>query len=139
MNYMDFTSDACMNLFTIGQKARMMTLFQPGGLRNSLLTSKGLDDPLFFESPVPVEDPKWLDVKLYPNPASTVLTLDLTYDIRWFGKIITITNLFGQVVMNVTITSKVQQINITNLSPGLYFLAAKKEDGESMKQRFVKL
>lgn len=37
-NYMDYSDDACMNLFTDGQKSRMRALFQPGGFRESLLT-----------------------------------------------------------------------------------------------------
>lgn len=40
-NYMDYTSDMCMNLFTKGQKDRMRELFVPGGFRESLLWSKG--------------------------------------------------------------------------------------------------
>jgi hypothetical protein len=51
MNYMDLTSDACMNLFTQGQKARMRALFAPGGQRYALLSSKGLMPPLFNEIP----------------------------------------------------------------------------------------
>mgnify|MGYP006373243651 FL=1 len=139
MNYMDFTNDDCINMFTLGQKARMLSLFNPGAVRNSLLTSKGLDAPIIFESPVPEEDPRWLEVKMYPNPATSELILDLAYDIRWIGKIIYIYNLHGQLIMNVSITSKIQRIDITKLQPGIYFLAAKKDDGESMKKRFTKL
>jgi Pregnancy-associated plasma protein-A/Secretion system C-terminal sorting domain len=138
-NYMDFTSDECTNLFTVGQKARMKALFATGGLRNSFLFSKGLDAPLIFEIPVPEEDPKWLHPRLYPVPATTQLTLDLSYDVRWVGKTIQVTNLQGQTIMVVTITSKIQLIDISRLQPGMYFLAAKKGDGESIKQKFIKL
>lgn len=40
-NYMDYSDDACMNLFTSGQKSRMRALFAPGGFRESLLSSNG--------------------------------------------------------------------------------------------------
>ena len=40
-NYMDYSDDACMNLFTQGQSDRMNALFLPGGARASLLTSTG--------------------------------------------------------------------------------------------------
>lgn len=40
-NYMDYSDDACMNLFTSGQKSRMQALVAPGGFRASLATSDG--------------------------------------------------------------------------------------------------
>ncbi len=41
MNYMDYSNDNCMNLFTQGQKTRMRALFSPGGARESILSSQG--------------------------------------------------------------------------------------------------
>ncbi len=38
-NYMDYSDDACMNLYTAGQKTRMRALFNSGGFRASLLNS----------------------------------------------------------------------------------------------------
>ena len=38
-NYMDYSDDACMNLYTVGQKNRMRALFESGGYRASLLNS----------------------------------------------------------------------------------------------------
>jgi len=139
MNYMDFTSDGCMNLFTQGQKARMRALFAGGGARSSILLSKGLNPPLISEASLPEDDPKWLRPNLYPNPSTNELTLDLAYDPRWLGKNISISNLQGQIVINLLITNKSQRINISHLAPGLYFLLAKKDDGESLKMKFTKL
>ena len=44
-NYMDYSDDVCMNLFTTGQKNRMRALFEPAGFRESLINSKGCQEP----------------------------------------------------------------------------------------------
>lgn len=44
-NYMDYSDDGCMNLFTQGQKDRMRALFEPGGAKASLLSSAACGAP----------------------------------------------------------------------------------------------
>ena len=45
-NYMDYSDDVCMNLFTSGQKNRMRAQFDVGGFRESLLTSEACSPPI---------------------------------------------------------------------------------------------
>lgn len=47
-NYMDYTDDLCMNLFTQDQMDRMITILEDTDVprRNSLLNSIGLDEPI---------------------------------------------------------------------------------------------
>lgn len=41
MNYMDYSNDACMYMFSTGQKSRMQALFISGGAKASLVSSAG--------------------------------------------------------------------------------------------------
>lgn len=55
-NYMDYTADACMNLFTKEQITRMSTVLENSPRRASLLTSQGLDEPLFVQNDLGIKN-----------------------------------------------------------------------------------
>lgn len=96
-NYMDYSHDVCMNLFTQGQKIRMRSLFDPGNARSSLLQSNGCGtiptdlvfasmDQLSFSDPCHCADPNncevnntyyFHDVLRIPSTGSLTAGLDI--------------------------------------------------------------
>jgi len=136
MNYMDFTNDACLNLFTNGQKQRMLSFFKEGGPRNLLLSSKGLNRPWLVEAPI--EIPVKTAFKFYPNPTISELLFDFEYNTDWIGKTVSIVNINGVVVSKVQISSKIQKLNLSQLTAGMYFIQG--ENGaQKLREKFIKL
>ena len=85
-NYMDYSDDGCMNLFTLGQKARMRALFNTGGARESLLNSDacGMATPPTCEDGIQNGDETGVDcggTNCPPCPCNAgPLTLTITFD-----------------------------------------------------------
>lgn len=129
MNYMDYTSDACMNLFTEGQKRRMLSVFGDGGPREALLQSKGLKEPWFEESALLGNG---MGMALYPNPANNEINIALSSEL--IGQTITINNANGSLVQNIPVRSINQKVNLASLKPGLYFVRT-----GTVTEKFIKL
>jgi hypothetical protein len=141
MNFMDFTDDVCMNMFTIGQRKRARTIFEAGGPRNSILYSKGLNTSPTGGGALPVPEdfyPKWYYAQAYPNPATTSINIYFDYDERWIGKKMEILDMSGRVVFNKVIGAKIETIDVSRLPAGVYFVRGEK-DGEKLHAKFVKL
>ena len=138
MDYMDFTNDACLVMLKKEQKQKMRALFEPGGTRYSILSSNGLETPTNEEIPLPDSPPRWLHVKIYPDPARTELIINVEFDTRWVGKELQVINIAGQLQFRKTISSKIQKLDISQLKPGLYFITGEKQ-GEKIIEKFMKL
>jgi hypothetical protein len=134
MNYMDYTNDACMNLFTIGQRNRMRSLFLTGGPRYSLLFSKGIGQAWNFTQPQEIQKP--VEVLLYPNPVRHDLFINLGED--WKNKELRITDISGNIQMYFQFNSPKQVINLSKLKPGMYILCGEK-NGVLIREKFVRL
>jgi hypothetical protein len=124
MNYMDFTNDACLNLFTQGQKARMWSLFNDGAARYQLLFSKGLNAPWNFTEPTPVEEAPIAQetFKFYPNPVTNELVLNFQNDATWVGKELRVLNINGVLLKTIRIDALVKTISLNDLRSGIYFM-----------------
>jgi hypothetical protein len=129
MNFMDYTADACMNLFTEGQKKRIHAVFAAGGPRVAILQSKGLQEPWLQEVPVVEKGP---EMRVYPNPAATEINIVLNEGAK--GKAVAIFNSNGSLIQTIQISSVNQKVNVSTFKPGIYFIK-----GEGFIERFIKL
>lgn len=135
MNFMDFTDDACMNLFTIGQKNKMRSLFTQGGLKNSFLNSTACDSSVIQRGPVlrdTLAAP--ISVSLYPNPVTNFLVVESNNELDITGKQIKILNMYGTTAITKVLTSQKNYITTAHLPVGIYFL----QIGEGDRKKMIK-
>lgn len=119
MDYMDFTDDIGMHLFTYGQRDRMRSLFVPGGFRYALLSSGvpvALTDGAPNLSAAAAEG-----IMTYPNPAQGLVTIKLD-DPAAVGGLLQVCNALGQPVTTLRISAQVLQLDVSGWSRGVYFL-----------------
>lgn len=92
-NYMDYSDDACMNVFTNDQISRMRTVLEHSPRRKSLLSSPVLDNPL--KSPTDLTDL----INVYPNPARD--RFHIAFEAHKLENVqITLTDLTGQTLFS---------------------------------------
>jgi len=122
MNYMDFTDDIGMHMFTYGQRDRMRTLFAPGGFRYAMLSSPAAFAPAGEPATtVSGSGGAVLAPSLYPNPAASYVMVSLK-DLSQIGSLLSVYNQMGQVVMAKRVTQASFRLNVSGLAGGLYFI-----------------
>ncbi len=128
MNYMDFSDDACMNMFTTGQKKRMRALFATGNARNSFLNSNACDSNQVEAAPAaadtvpaqPVPAQPQVSFQVYPNPVQAQLTVKYTSNNELTVRKVRIVNMQGVQVYAGEISQARQTLSVAHLVPGIY-------------------
>ena len=139
MNYMDFSNDACINMFTIGQKNAMRSLFSIGGARNSFLSSYACNGVNAEEGSLPdnsnheVVDNSM--IKVYPNPFTDKIIISASTENDLSGKTLKIYGASGKQFSSKVLQSGTTTIDVSHLPAGIYFA---KIEGNS-KPMMIKL
>ena len=137
MNFMDFSDDACLHMFTYGQRKRIHDLFALSGTRETILYSTALDEP-WNPSPSPQQQINTVAdsrLAIFPNPASTKLTLRFNNEKLLTPKTYYIYNITGRLVQEGKNTAGAVPINA--LPEGVYLI--KIQHGEQvLMAKFIK-
>lgn len=132
-NYMDYSSDDCMTLFTKGQKARMYSFLNSNPERMAIKTSTAGCNVIssiisrdFFNSLVEV----------FPVPANDILNIKLkasfsnTIDIMIF-------NTEGKLILRKSTSEQDPKLNIQHLPNGIYSVRIQNEDNFALKKLII--
>jgi hypothetical protein len=123
MNFMDVTDDACMNMFTQGQKSEMRSLFAKGNSKNSFLNSSVCDSSNAQSGPLPVIDgDDSLLITTYPNPFYNEINVLSKNATLLIGKVLKLYNVAGKLFTTRIIQSQKTTLQVSNLPSGIYFL-----------------
>jgi hypothetical protein len=115
-NYMDYSPDSCMNIFTLDQKNRILAVMNNSPRRKELKTSNVCTAPLAtnqFDS--------LKGIVLYPNPVKNILNISISQS--QLPESFVVYNSLGQVIERKQIgTSNDLTINTFSYAKGVYLI-----------------
>lgn len=118
MNYMDYTDDVAMNIFTNDQKTRMLAVL--GSSPYNALTTSNACQP----NGIAVRPAENLSVALYPNPANEQVNMEIAFA-NAESVSISITNALGQTVYAENRrknNSGIYALDLSAMEAGIYFV-----------------
>lgn len=115
MNFMDYSDDICLTMFTQGQKNVMQNTL--ANERNGLLSNPN-DQCIVSVDPVDL-----ITISIYPNPTSDYVTIETT--ITETKSSLMIIDASGKVIHTKVINDKRTTINTSGMTAGLYFVRYK--------------
>jgi len=130
-NYMDYSSDACMTMFTKGQKARMYSFLNTDPNRMAITTSTAGCNPVAGIKGNNTVD-RYLSV--YPVPANNELTIKSSLAEPDFS--ISIFGTDGRIILQQKMNTGILKLNTSDFSTGIYFVKIENKTG-SATEKFV--
>ena len=129
VNYMTFSDDACMAMFTNGQKQRAWTTLN--GSRRGLLSSNGCEDSI-----VNIDETLFHDrlIQIYPNPVSENLLIRNNTSGTLKLRILTID---GKLLSSYSSISTLVEIDVANYHPGIYLLKFQSKENIFTKKLII--
>ncbi len=129
-------SGVTTNSLTISNVQATMNNFQYRCIvYDSLGGCHNTSSPASLSVLVGISDIELLDIKLYPNPASSYITLDLPTNIN--NAIVSINSILGQQQIRTTTSNPKTQIDIEGLTNGVYLIEVL-SDNKVRRQMFIK-
>jgi hypothetical protein len=119
-NYLDYSPDICMNIFTIGQKERMRAVLETAPRRISVLSSGICATPSIPNDPVDeLPDNYHTFFKKYDNVFCHLY------------------NIMGKTIFQVQLQGNSKVLNLENLSSGIYILKVQSDNKELVQKIYI--